>query len=115
MGLVAQLETCGATVLPVKSSEYDLIEQSAVRRLYADLKPEIVIHAAGAVGGIGANVENPGRFLYENAMMGLMLLEEGRKVGLGKFVLVSTVCVYPESAGKDEGGIMREDAMWDGK
>mmetsp|Transcript_5086 Transcript_5086/g.11959 ORF Transcript_5086/g.11959 Transcript_5086/m.11959 type:complete len:346 (-) Transcript_5086:147-1184(-) len=113
--VVAQLEASGATVLHVKHAEYDLIEQSAVRRLYSDLKPDLLIHAAGAVGGIGANVKNPGRFLYENAMMGMMLLEEGRKAGLQKFVLVSTVCVYPETAGQNEGGIMREDCIWDGK
>jgi len=113
--LASKLESCGAKVLPVRHSEYDLIEQAAVRRLYSDLKPEVLIHAAGAVGGIGANVKNPGRFLYENAMMGLLLLEEGRKANLGKFVLVSTVCVYPEAAGKEEGGVMREEAMWDGK
>jgi len=112
--LVAELEAQGAKVLLVKHSEYDLIEQSQVRKMYVDLKPEILIHAAGAVGGLGANVANPGRFLYENTMMGLMLLEEGRKADLQKFVLVSTVCAYPESAGKEEGGLMREEAMWDG-
>lgn len=113
--LVAQLEASGAVVLPVRHAEFNLIEQSDVRRLYSELRPEVLVHAAGAVGGIGANVKNPGRFLYENAMMGLMLLDEGRKANLQKLVLVSTVCVYPEAAGKDEGGIMREEAMWDGK
>lgn len=113
--LVSQLKACGAIVLLVKHAEYDLIEQSAVRRLYADLKPEVLVHAAGAVGGIGANLANPGRFLYENAMMGLMLLEEGRQAGLQKFILVGTVCSYPEAAGKDEGGVMREECIWEGK
>lgn len=112
--LIERLTAVGAIVLPVKHSEYDLIDQVSVRKLYEELKPEVLIHAAGAVGGLGANLANPGRFLYENAMMGLMLLDEGRKVGLKKFVLVSTVCAYPDSAGKDEGGIMREECMWDG-
>uniref|UniRef100_A0A7S4LG10 GDP-L-fucose synthase n=1 Tax=Eutreptiella gymnastica TaxID=73025 RepID=A0A7S4LG10_9EUGL len=113
--LLSVLAAQGAQMLPVKHSEYDLLEQTAVRRLYAELQPEILIHAAGAVGGLGANVENPGRFLYENAMMGLMLIDEGRKAGLRKFVLVSTVCAYPEAAGRDEGGVMREDMLWDGR
>ncbi|CAK0901045.1 unnamed protein product, partial [Prorocentrum cordatum] len=112
--LLERLRELGAEVLPVRHSEFDLTEQAAVRRLYADLRPEVLIHAAGAVGGIGANVANPGRFLYENAVMGLMLLEEGRAAGLGKLVLVSTVCAYPESAGQGEGGVMREEVLWDG-
>jgi len=112
--LMELLQSVEAHALVVKSTEYNLIDQMGVRQLYKDLKPEIVIHAAGAVGGLGANVANPGRFLYENAMMGLMLLEEGRQAGIQKFVLVSTVCAYPESAGKEDGGIMREDLMWDG-
>ena len=80
----------GAKVTALGSSDFDLTEQSEVRRLYGDHAPSIVIHLAAACGGIGANVENPARFLYENALMGLTLLEEGRRSGLDKMVLIST-------------------------
>ncbi|NYJ76350.1 NAD-dependent epimerase/dehydratase family protein [Allobranchiibius huperziae] len=100
----------GADVVALGSADYDLREQSAVRALYADLAPDQVVHVAAAVGGIGANVANPGRFLYENAVMGLMLLEEGRRAGLGKFVLASTTCTYATDAPLP----LREDDIWSG-
>jgi GDP-L-fucose synthase len=104
------LEACGATVVAIGSSDFNLIEQLDVRRLYAELNPDIVVHLAAACGGIGANVENPGRFLYENAIMGLMLLDEARQAGLNKFVLISTTCAYP----KDAPLPLQED-IWTGK
>ncbi|MDG1898730.1 MAG: NAD-dependent epimerase/dehydratase family protein, partial [Phycisphaerales bacterium] len=88
----------GADVVALGSSDFDLTEQSEVRRLYRELEPSVVVHLAAACGGIGANVENPARFLYENALMGLALLEEGRKAGLEKLVLISTTCSYPKDA-----------------
>ena len=86
------LEAAGANVVPIGSSDFNLIEQSDVRRLYAELKPNIVVHLAAACGGIGANVENPGRFLYENAVMGLVLLPIVGLVAAGGW---SEVCCRP--------------------
>ena len=105
------LATKGAEVIPIGSSEYDLTSQSDVQRMYKEQHPDVVVHLAAACGGIGANVENPARFLYENAMMGLMLLEEGRQHDLKKFVLISTTCSYP----KDAPLPLQEDSIWTGK
>jgi GDP-L-fucose synthase len=106
-----QLQAAGAVVNAPGSRDYDLTEQSEVRRLYRDLTPEVVVHAAAAVGGIGANVANPGRFLYENALMGLMLIDEARLAGTGKFVLISSTCAYPQDAPLP----LSEDDLWSGK
>src|SRR6185369_8840762 len=81
-----------------RSSEYDLVEIEAVKRLYRDARPDLVIHLAAKVGGIGANRDNPGRFFYDNLMMGVQLIEEGRKVGLKKLVAAGTICAYPKFA-----------------
>lgn len=108
--VVRQLLASGAEVSALGRSDYDLTEQAAVRALYADLRPHLVVHCAGAVGGIGANVANPGRYLYENAQMGLSVLEEGRRAGLEKLVLISTTCAYPEGAPMP----LREETLWDG-
>ena len=105
------LKAKGADVVPIGSSEYNLICQQDVGRMYQELQPDIVVHLAAACGGIGANVENPARFLYENAIMGLMLLEEGRQNDLKKFVLISTTCSYP----KDAPLPLQEDSIWTGK
>ena len=105
------IEEKGGKAIAIGSKDYNLIEQSDVRRMYSEQKPDIVIHLAAACGGIGANVENPARFLYENAVMGLMLLEEGRHQELGKFVLISTTCSYP----KDAPLPLNEDDIWTGK
>lgn len=109
--VAAQLERSGADVAAIGSRDFDLTEQADVRRLYAEHTPSLVVHAAGAIGGIGANVANPGRFLYVNALMGLLMLEEARLAGVDKFVLISTTCTYPNSAPLP----MREDTLWDGK
>src|ERR1043166_2525473 len=79
-----------------RSSQYDLRDASAVRRMYDELRPVVVIHLAAVVGGIGANRENPGRFFYENLMMGAELMEQGRQARIEKFVAVGTVCAYPK-------------------
>jgi GDP-L-fucose synthase len=100
----------GHQVVPLGRGDYDLTEQSAVRSLFADLAPEIVVHLAAAVGGIGANVANPGRFLADNALMGIMLLEEARKADVRRFVLTSTTCAYP----KDAPLPLREADLWSG-
>jgi GDP-L-fucose synthase len=105
------LTASGAVVHALGRQDYDLREQADVRRMYAELQPQTLIHLAAAVGGIGANVANPGRFLYENGLMGLMLLEEGRQAGLEKVVLISTTCAYPKNAPMP----LQEDTIWDGK
>jgi GDP-L-fucose synthase len=109
--VVARLQQAGARAIEVpRSAEYDLREGAAVRRCLADTAPDVVIHLAAVVGGIGANRENPGRFLYDNAMMGLQLMEEARKSGVAKFVTAGTVCSYPKLAPVP----FREEDLWDG-
>jgi GDP-L-fucose synthase len=106
----SELERRGAIVRPIGRRDYNLTEQTEVRRMLKELAPSIVVHAAAAVGGIGANVDNPGLFLYANAIMGLALLEESRLQGVERFVLISTTCAYP----KDAPLPLREDALWSG-
>lgn len=79
-----------------RSKDYDLVEMEAVKRLYKRTNPDIVIHLAARVGGIGANRANPGKFFYDNLMMGVQMMEVGRRVGIEKFVAVGTVCAYPK-------------------
>ena len=85
---------CKNIVIP-RSTDYDLVQMDAVKQLYSDAKPDLVIHLAARVGGIGANQANPGRFFYDNLMMGTQLIEVGRQVGLKKFVALGTICAYP--------------------
>ena len=109
--VVEALRRRGATDIVVpRSSEYDLVEMDAVRRLYRVTKPDLVLHLAAKVGGIGANRDNPGKFFYDNLMMGVQLIEEGRKVGLQKLVAVGTICAYPKFAAIP----FREDDLWSG-
>ena len=108
--VVARLQQQGADVFVPRSRDYDLVSGEAVRRLYRDARPQIVIHLAAQVGGIGANRENPGRFFYENLMMGAQLMEEGRRAGVEKFVAVGTVCAYPKFTPVP----FREDDLWNG-
>ena len=108
--LCRRLEAAGASVLVPRHAEYDLVEGEAVRRMYADLRPEVVIHLAAVVGGIGANRKNPGRFFYENLMMGVQLMHEGWKAGLEKFVAIGTICAYPKFTPVP----FREDDLWNG-
>ena len=86
---------CEQIEIPRKR-DYDLTDLDAVRRMYDDMRPDVVIHLAGEVGGIGANRENPGRFFYANLAMGLHLIEEARVRGLKKFVQAGTICSYPK-------------------
>ncbi len=99
-----------ATVLAPRKAEYDLTEQAAVRRMLDDTRPDVVVHLAAVVGGIGANRANPGRFFYENAVMGVMLLEEARRRGVRKFVAVGTICSYPKFTPVP----FKEDDLWAG-
>jgi GDP-L-fucose synthase len=109
--VVRRLETVGAEPLAVGSSDYDLTEQAAVRDMFAALSPDLVVHAAAAVGGIGANAANPGAFLYANALMGLLMLEEARVAGARKLVMVSTTCSYPAVVPLP----MQEADIWSGR
>jgi GDP-L-fucose synthase len=108
--VVSRLHALGAEVFVPRSKDYDLVSGEAVRRLLADAQPEIVIHLAAQVGGIGANRENPGRFFYENLMMGVQLIEEARRAGVAKFVAIGTVCAYPKFTPVP----FREDDLWNG-
>jgi GDP-L-fucose synthase len=93
-----------------RSKDYDLVDMQAVRRLYADARPTLVLHLAARVGGIGANRENPGKFFYDNLMMGVQLIEVGRQVGLGKLVALGTICAYPKFCPVP----FREEDIWNG-
>lgn len=99
-----------AAVLVPRKAEYDLTEQAQVRKLLADHRPDVVVHLAAVVGGIGANRENPGLFFYQNAIMGVLLMEEARKAGVGKFVTVGTICSYPKFTPVP----FKEDDLWAG-
>jgi len=90
-----QSEGVGELFVP-RSREYDLTHPEAVTRLFDDARPDVVVHLAAEVGGIGANEKRPGRFFYANMAMGLHLIEEARRRGIDKFVQVGTVCAYPE-------------------
>lgn len=107
---VRQLQEQGAQVFVPRSRDYDLVERDAVRRLLRDTRPQVVVHLAARVGGIGANRANPGRFFYENLMMGAQLIEESRLAGVEKLVAVGTVCAYP----KHTPVPFSEDNLWDG-
>jgi GDP-L-fucose synthase len=90
--------------------QYDLTREADVERMYADMRPTVVIHLAAEVGGIGANRENPGRFFYSNMAMGLHLIEHARRVGPRKFVQVGTICAYPKFTPVP----FKEDDLWNG-
>ena len=100
---------CEHIVAP-RSNEYDLRDRDTIIRLYTEARPEIVIHLAAVVGGIGANRANPGRFFYDNAIMGIQMMEYARKFGIEKFVAVGTVCAYPKFAPVP----FKEDELWNG-
>lgn len=109
--VVDKLRARGAKeVIAPRSHDCDLVDGAQVRRLLDDVRPDLVVHLAARVGGIGANRENPGRFFYENLMMGVQLVEEARRVGTPKLVLTGTICAYPKFAQVP----FSEDALWDG-
>src|SRR5882724_10345103 len=96
-------------VIP-RRKEYDLTREADVERLYADAKPAVVLHLAAEVGGIGANRENPGRYFFANAAMGLHLIEGARKNKIKKFVQVGTICAYPKFTPVP----FKESDLWNG-
>jgi GDP-L-fucose synthase len=97
-------------VIVPRSETYDLVEMTNVRRLLVDTQPDLIIHLAAVVGGIGANQQNPGRFFYDNLMMGAQLIEQARLSGVQKFVAVGTVCAYPKFTPVP----FREEDLWNG-
>ena len=105
-----ELEQAGAKVEPVGRARYDLRRRAEIDRMLADIRPDAVVHLAAVVGGIGANRAHPGQFLYENAIMGLELLEACRVAGVAKTVVAGTVCAYP----KHTPVPFREEHLWDG-
>jgi len=109
--VVAGLHERGYTnVFVVRKSDYDLVHGENVERLYRDAEPQVVIHLAAVVGGIGANRENPGRFFYENLMMGAQLMEGARLHGVEKFVQLGTICAYPKFTPVP----FKEENLWNG-
>ncbi len=109
--VVAQLREQGCRNIWVpRSQDYDLVQMEAVQRLYDDATPDIVLHLAARVGGIGANQANAGRFFYDNLMMGTQLMEIGRQRGLEKFVALATICAYPKYTPVP----FREEDLWSG-
>lgn len=93
-----------------RSKDYDLVQMEGVRALYRDARPTMVLHLAARVGGIGANRENPGKFFYDNLMMGVQLIEVGRQVGLKKLVALGTICAYPKFCPVP----FKEEDLWNG-
>jgi GDP-L-fucose synthase len=97
-------------ILVPRRRDYDLVKLPDVVRAYEDARPDIVIHLAAKVGGIGANRSNPGKFLYDNLMMGVQLIEAGRQHGVEKFVAIGTICAYPKYTPVP----FKEENLWDG-
>jgi GDP-L-fucose synthase len=97
-------------VVVPRRRDYDLVDRAACARLVRDHRPDVVFHLAARVGGIGANRDNPGLFLFDNAMMGLQLIEECRLGGVEKVIVAGTICAYPKHAPVP----FREDELWNG-
>ena len=105
------LEKRGADHVYVPHIEdYDLIQLPAVKKMYDDMRPDVVIHLAAVVGGIGANREHPGEFFYKNLIMGVQLIEEARQRAIKKFVAIGTICAYPKFTLVP----FKEENLWDG-
>lgn len=109
--LLRKLEARGArSVFVPRVEQYDLVELDSIRKMLDDARPQIVIHLAARVGGIGANRAHPAEFFYDNMMMGVQLLHESWKAGVEKFVALGTVCSYPKYTPVP----FREESLWDG-
>lgn len=103
-------ERGGNEVFVPRSGEYDLREVTAIRRLLSEARPDLIVHLAAVVGGIGGNMANPGTYFYENIMMGVQLMEEARRAGVAKFAAAGTICSYP----KHTPVPFKEEDLWDG-
>lgn len=109
--VTAELQKKGCKkVFSIGQKQYDLRNLSAVKQLLRKTKPDMIIHLAAVVGGIGANRENPGSFFYDNLIMSIQLMEEGRIFGIGKFVAIGTICAYPKYTKVP----FKEEDLWNG-
>ena len=108
--VVDRLDALGADVFVPRRESYDLTTEEAVKRLYAEAEPDLVIHLAARVGGIGANRRNPGAYWYDNLMMGALMLEHARRSGTRKFIQLGTICSYPKFSPIP----FKEADLWDG-
>jgi len=97
-------------ILVPRIEDYDLVNIKDIIRMYKDMRPDVVIHLAAVVGGIGANREHPGQFFYNNLMMGVQLIEQGRIHNIEKFVAIGTVCAYPKFTPVP----FKEENLWNG-
>ncbi len=108
--VIEKLRAYDAEIFVLRSREYNLIEKGDIIRMLNDSQPDLVIHLAAVVGGIGHNQKNPGKFFYDNLMMGTQLIEQSRLHGVKKFVATGTVCAYPKFTPVP----FREDDLWNG-
>ena len=109
--VIEELKRTGfSNIIAPRSSEFDLRQPQAIKALIGQARPQMIIHLAAVVGGIGANRENAGRFFYENLIMGVELMEQARLGGVDKFVAIGTVCAYPKFTPVP----FREDDLWIG-
>jgi GDP-L-fucose synthase len=109
--VVSKLERFpGVEVMVPRSRDYDLVQETNIKRLLAGVNPDLIIHLAAVVGGIGHNQKNPGRFFYDNLVMGAQLIEQSRQHGVKKFVAIGTVCAYPKFTPTP----FKEDDIWSG-
>jgi GDP-L-fucose synthase len=108
--VVARLQAEGIDPIVARRRQYDLTRWDDTERLFADAKPELVVHLAAEVGGIGANRDNPGRYWYSNLMMGAHVIEQSRLHGVDKLLVLGTVCAYPKFAPVP----FNEDDLWNG-
>ena len=109
--VIRTLQERGASHIAVADiDQYDLTRPDDVNRMYNEQRPDVVIHLAAVVGGIGANRENPGKFFYDNAIMGIQLIEQARLHGIEKFVCIGTICAYPKFTPVP----FKEDDLWNG-
>jgi GDP-L-fucose synthase len=105
-----RLRAAGCEPFIPRSADYDLTLERDVERLYADARPEIVMHLAARVGGIGANQRNPGAYFYDNLMMGALMMEHARRAGIEKYLQLGTICSYPKFTPLP----FSEDDLWNG-
>ncbi len=108
--LVEKLNTLGAVVIAPTHKQYDLVDNNQVKKMFEENSCDLVIHLAAVVGGIGANREHPGKFFYENLMMGVQLIEQARQYKISKFVAIGTICSYPKYTPIP----FKEEELWNG-
>ncbi len=109
--VINKLQEYGAAQINIADvDQYDLTQTPDIIRMYKDQKPDLVIHLAAVVGGIGANRQKPGKFFYDNAIMGIQLIEYARRYNIQKFVCIGTICAYPKYTPVP----FKEENLWDG-